>query len=266
MKLSTISVEKPWGRTGLSPPFAQGACQRIGEVWFDDPRGDAADLMVKYLFTTERLSIQVHPDDTLARNSGFARGKDECWYVVDAEPGATVGMGLVRDCTPDDLRAAALNGEIERLVRWHPVRAGDFLYNPAGIIHALGAGLTVIELQQNVDCTYRLYDYGRPRELHLDEGVAASNLSATLGDVVRAVPLGGTVTLVAGPKFSLVRAEGPTAVGSLTTGNAPCHVVPLKGECRVDEESVAFGECALTLDVRAISLAEGAQALIGWPL
>jgi mannose-6-phosphate isomerase len=157
-----------WGRKHLPQPFGRftGDGKPIGEIWFDAP-GDP-ELLVKYLFTSERLSIQVHPNDAAARALGYARGKDEAWLVLDAEPGAVIGLGPKRPVTREELRQAAQDGSIEHLIDWRRVRAGDFIYVPAGTIHAIGAGLTLVELQQHCDVTLRLYDYGRPRELHLE--------------------------------------------------------------------------------------------------
>ena len=94
-KLTAHLVEKPWGRTELPAMFGKTSGQKIGELWFDGPAD--APLLVKYLFTSERLSVQVHPNDEQARARGLARGKSECWYVVEAEPGATIGLGLKRE-------------------------------------------------------------------------------------------------------------------------------------------------------------------------
>ncbi len=94
--------------------------------------------------------------------------------MLEADPGATLGMGTLELLDGESLRAASLDGRIEQLMDWKPVTAGDFFYIPAGTVHAIGAGIVLVEVQQNVDATYRLYDYGRPRELHLDDGVAVS--------------------------------------------------------------------------------------------
>lgn len=175
--LTARRVERIWGVTDL-PSWALGRSDRgqpIGEIWYEEPSGSDHELLVKLLFTAERLSIQVHPDDEAARAIGHRRGKDEAWLVLDAEPEAVIGLGLRRKVSKDELRAAALSGDIEQLIDWKPVRAGEIYYSPAGTIHAIGAGLTIMEIQQNLDLTYRLYDYGRPRELHLDEAVAAAH-------------------------------------------------------------------------------------------
>jgi mannose-6-phosphate isomerase len=161
--------------------------------------------LVKYIFTSEKLSVQVHPNDDEARERGLQRGKNECWYILDAEEGASLGLGLRSSVSADDLRAAARDGSIEQLMDWRPVKAGEFYYVPAGTIHAIGAGITLLEVQQNSDVTYRLYDYGRPRELHLEDGVAVAKPGNYLEANAR--PTGGPVDtiLIDGPLFSLIR-------------------------------------------------------------
>ena len=149
--------------------------QRIGEIWYEAPDGRPLPILVKWLFTSEKLSIQVHPDDAQAKTRGLISGKEECWYIVDAEPDAVLGMGTLKALSDEELRTASLSGEIEQLMDWKPVTAGDYFYIPAGTVHAIGAGITLVEVQQYADVTYRLYDYGRPRELHLDDGVAVSD-------------------------------------------------------------------------------------------
>jgi mannose-6-phosphate isomerase len=171
-KLATKIVDKPWGKRGIDPRFGVEPDRQVGEIWFEPPAGRELDMMVKYLFTTERLSIQVHPDDATARERGYPRGKDECWIVLDAADDAELGIGTVRNVPPGNLIEAARDGSIVELMDWRRPSKGDFIYNPAGTIHALGPGLTVLEIQQAVDLTYRLFDYGRPRELHLDEAEA----------------------------------------------------------------------------------------------
>ncbi len=158
--LATKRVEKPWGRHHLYPGFPDPApdAEPIGEVWFQSPHPEEPELLVKFLFTSEKLSIQVHPDDTAAQAAGYARGKDEAWVVLDVERGATIGLGLTRRATREELRAGALDGSIEALVDWRPAKPGDVIYSPAGTVHALGAGLAIVEIQQNVDLTYRLID------------------------------------------------------------------------------------------------------------
>ena len=144
-RLSTISVEKPWGRHNLGFGFADVAADGapIGEIWFDEPPGVTHDLMVKYLFTSERLSIQVHPNDAQAQERGLPCGKEEAWFILAAEPGATIAMGTTHAVSGEELRKSALDGRIEALMDWKPVYPGDVFYLPAGTVHAIGAGITL---------------------------------------------------------------------------------------------------------------------------
>ncbi len=137
---------------------------------------DICPLLVKLLFTTERLSVQVHPDDEYAEEHHGSLGKTEAWYVLDATPPGEVAVGFRQTLTPDQFNAAVHSGEIENLLDWRKVQAGDIIYVPAGTVHAIGAGVTICEIQENSDITYRLYDYGRPRELHLEHGTKVSRV------------------------------------------------------------------------------------------
>jgi len=237
MKLGRRYVEKPWGRAQLPPMFDPPPGQRIGEVWFTG--GGDQPLLVKYLFTSERLSIQVHPDDAQARARGLAQGKSECWYILDADPGATLGLGLTRPVPPDELRAAALDGSIDQLMDWRPVRAGDFFMVPPGTIHAIGGGISLLEFQQNADVTYRLYDYGRPRALHLDDGIA----------VARAGPYPDSLAQHLSPDDERTLVDGPRFVLACTTADLFSDrqrwVIPLDGTATSDGDSGAAGDCLL---------------------
>lgn len=237
MKLERCYVEKPWGRTTLPPMFDPPDGQRIGEVWFTG--AGEQPLLAKYLFTSERLSIQVHPNDDQARARGLERGKSECWYILDAEPDATLGLGLNRRVPPDELRAAALDGSIERLLDWRLVRAGDFFLVPAGTIHAVGAGIALLEFQQNSDVTYRLYDYGRPRELHLDDGLAVAAAEPYPDALAQQLSPSDLRTLVDGPQFVLVHTDRDMLA------NRKRWVMPLDGEVHHDDESAKAGDCLL---------------------
>ena len=239
--LTTRMVEKPWGRDVLPAPFVAPEGLRIGEVWFEPPR-DFAQLLVKYIFTSEKLSVQVHPSD--AQLPGH--GKEECWLVIDAEPGASLGIGFRQPISSEAMRAAALDGSIEHLLEWHPVRAGDFFYIPAGAVHAIGAGVSLIEVQQNSDVTYRLYDYGRPRELHLDEGIAVALGGAHAAVHRQHLPGHGNVTLVDGPLFRLDRIDGAIdeATAARYTGG-PLLVIPGAGSATIAGELIAAGQCGV---------------------
>ena len=200
-KLHQQFVEKPWGRTTLPPRFGRSQGERIGEVWLAGDR--SLPLLAKYLFTSEKLSVQVHPNDEQARARGFPRGKTECWLVLEAEPGATIGLGLKRPVTEEELRTSALDGSIEELIDWRPVTAGDFFYVTAGTIHAIGGGISLLEIQQNSEATFRLYDYGRPRALHLDHAAAVA-IRGPFDGLAQRVHRGEDRILVSGPQFRLI--------------------------------------------------------------
>ena len=122
-------------------------------MWFQEPGDTSPDLLIKYLFTSEKLSVQVHPDDEQAQARGLPRGKDECWTILAAEPDSTIAVGPLAPMTREELRASAQDGSLEHKLDWKPVKAGDFYYSHSGVIHAIGAGLTLIEVQQNSDTT-----------------------------------------------------------------------------------------------------------------
>lgn len=265
MILPTISVEKPWGKDRLPAPFVAPEGERVGEIWFDPP--PALDqLLVKYIFTSEKLSVQVHPDDDQSEAAGHGRqGKSECWYVIDAEPGATLGIGFAGPIAPEAMRAAAHDGSIENLLVWHPVVPGDFFYIPANTVHAIGAGVSLIEVQQNSDITYRLYDYGRPRELHLDAGMAVARGEAYDMGMHRLVPEHGSLRLVEGPFFVLDRIEGPLSQAAASDYPAQLLVIPRGGGVTVGGQPVAVGECALADGIGDVAVAVGALCLLARP-
>jgi mannose-6-phosphate isomerase len=244
-KLSTISVEKPWGRHFLGAGFPDVAADRapIGEIWFDTPPGKTAELMVKYLFTSERLSIQVHPNDKQARASGHKCGKEEAWIILHAEPDSVLGLGTVRALSPDELRTSALDGSIESLMDWKPVKAGDVVYLPAGTVHAIGAGITLIEIQQNVDLTYRLYDYGRPRELHLDEGVAVAKAEPFVNPAEPQVLDPLVTRIVESKKFTIDRLFMTHGMSFDITPGVTFWFIPVDGHGLINGQPFAAGEC-----------------------
>ena len=140
-------------------------------------------LLIKVLFPKEKLSVQVHPDDAMARKYGEPRGKTECWYALDAEPGATVALGVHPGVTADEIRAAIKGATLENLLEMVPVQKNDMLFVDAGTVHAMGPGVVILETQQTSDLTYRMYDYGRPRELHLDKSLEALRLKTRAGKI-----------------------------------------------------------------------------------
>lgn len=253
-------VEKPWGRDSLPAPFHAPEGQRIGEIWFQAPP-QLDDLLAKYLFTSEKLSVQVHPDDTQA--PAGTRGKEECWLVLAAEEGARLAIGFEREVSADELRAAALDGSVEQLLAWHRVEAGDFFYLPAGTVHAIGAGITIAELQQNSDTTYRLFDYGRPRELHLDEALQVANRTPYADTRRCKLTPDQTVTLVDGPLFQLDHVAGPANEALRARHRKPLMILPLTGEVVLgDGECVTAGGCGWAETIDAVRLDPNGRALL----
>lgn len=260
--LPVREVEKPWGRDVLPAPFSAPDGQRIGEIWFEPPAA-LPQILVKYIFTSEKLSIQVHPSD--AQRPG--QGKEECWLIVDAQPGASLGIGFRERLDADAMRAAARDGSIENLLEWHQVRPGDFFYIPANTVHAIGAGVSLIEVQQNSDITYRLYDYGRPRELHLDEGMAVARGEPYPADLRRRVPDGGWFTLVEGPLFRLDQVEGFVNEDvAARYGGGPLLVIPRKGAVEVGGEAILPGGCGLASSLDAVRFSDSGPCLIAQAL
>jgi mannose-6-phosphate isomerase len=196
--------ERPWGRKDLLPWYSDtGTTALVGESWLTGPQclvetgilkgrtlasvapelDGEFPLLVKLLFPAEKLSVQVHPDDAQAAALGETRGKTECWYVLEAEPGAAVALGLKDGADAAVVRAAVADGTMEDLLAWVPVSVGDMLFVDAGTVHAIGPGVVLLETQQTSDVTYRLYDYGRPRELHLDNGLQVMKAKTAAGKV-----------------------------------------------------------------------------------
>jgi mannose-6-phosphate isomerase len=245
LKLETIRVAKPWGRHDLWPGFVNPSADEepVGEIWYDAPNGTDPALMVKYLFTSERLSIQVHPNDAEAHERGHKRGKEEAWLVLAAEPDSTIALGTVRPLTSDELRAASLDGSIEDLMHWQPVKAGDVIYSPAGTVHAIGAGFTVIEVQQNVDLTYRLYDYGRPRELHLDDGVEVSKAVPFVNLASPRALENGMTRIVESDKFCIDRIGLDAGTSFSFIPPSMTWFVPVTGTGRINGQAFNAGQC-----------------------
>jgi mannose-6-phosphate isomerase len=235
VRLTPSLREKVWGKTRLSPWFPDSEIP-IGEAWYLAER--ELPLLVKLIFTSERLSIQVHPDD----GEDGPRGKTEMWHILEAEPGAAIAMGFREPLTREQLWEATRTGEVEQLVNWIPVKPGETYFTPAHTVHAIGAGIVLCEIQQNSDVTYRLWDYGRPRELHVDRAVPISQLDVHPG-AARGVPAGdGREELVLSKHFvtEAVRLE---AGQQFRPPSALCQLwICLEGCGRIGDEAVRPGE------------------------
>jgi mannose-6-phosphate isomerase len=176
VRLTPSLREKVWGRRRLAPWFPDSETP-IGEAWYLSDR--ELPLLVKLIFTSERLSIQVHPDD----GEDGPYGKTEMWHILEAEPGASIAAGFREAVTRERLLESTRTGEIEQLVNWIPVKAGETYFTPAHTVHAIGPGLVLCEIQQNSDVTYRLWDYGRPRPIQVEQAVPIADLGVHPGPV-----------------------------------------------------------------------------------
>ncbi|MGZ4822535.1 MAG: type I phosphomannose isomerase catalytic subunit [Terriglobales bacterium] len=276
--------ERIWGRRDLSPIYGEAPGDTpIGEVWLtgDDCRvangtlagmslgelcrrygrelvGETAreaerfPLLVKFIFPRDKLSVQVHPDDETARRAGLPCGKTECWYVLKAEAGSQVGLGLKPGTTREEFARAIEEVRAEQLLNWMDIHAGEMIYVDAGTVHAISPGSILVETQQNSDTTYRLYDYGRPRELHVQQGLAALKERTRAGKVEPWVTHENLAVLIWSACFLVAKHKlGRNADLSMEESNAGAKtyrktvvIVGLKG-CGVvetnDAQPVAFG-------------------------
>jgi len=202
--------------------------------------------------------VQVHPNDEEAQKIGLPRGKTECWYVLEAEPNATVACGLKSGVTLEDVRAAIIDGTLEDKLEMVPVAVGDMVFVDAGTVHAIGPGVTLLEVQQTCDVTYRLFDYGRPRELHLDEGLAVVKLKTAAGKIE---PLDKTTytRLIETKYFVVDRIDicaGDTV--EMPMDGIGC-VVGLKGDAAVNDVELTAGQAVvMPIGSAALSSRHGA--------
>jgi mannose-6-phosphate isomerase len=269
-KASVRVVHKPWGVTDLQPwSSIDGGDDAVGELWFEraDKRAPMPALLFKLLFTNEPLSIQVHPDDTFARAMGMPNGKSEAWYVISARPGAQIGVGLTHRVTPQELRASIRNGSIVELVQWRMVAAGDVIFIPAGTIHAIGAGIVLAEIQQHSDTTFRLFDYGRQRELHEDNGVAVANTWPLRSPHNPTCFADGRTLLVASRHFVLERLDLPKGSSWALLAEPETWILVLDGHAAIGLTAVSIGQAAFVAGGRtSIEVGiSGLTALVAYP-
>jgi mannose-6-phosphate isomerase len=193
------AVQKPWGSLDLLP-WSENPTNgvAVGELWYERQGDDQSRsaLMLKLLFTEQNLSIQVHPGDAYARSIGLPHGKSEAWYILAAAPGAQVAAGLKKRISSPQLRAAIDDGSIADLIQWRDVVPGDVISIPAGTIHAIGPGVTLAEIQQRSDATFRMFDFGRGRELHVADAVAVADAGPAERALSVPIPFAGPRTLL----------------------------------------------------------------------
>ena len=264
---------RPWGRRDLRPWYGAeafaGTTEPVGEAWLTGPEsvletgpmagrtlaevaGEAGEsllgpgggwidndksgefpLLVKLLFPNDKLSVQVHPDD--AQAMGQPRGKTECWYVLEAEPGAEIGLGLKAGATVEAARAAIAAGTLEGLMNWVPVSVGDMVFVDAGTVHAIGPGVVLLETQQTCDITFRMYDYGRPRELHVEQALRVMKLETGAGKVAPR-KMDGLVRLIEQKYFVVDRYDLAGAGEVVVPAEGTGCLVGLTGSARVESQ------------------------------
>jgi len=263
-------VRKPWGVSDLRPwSDVDGADGAVGELWFQRPDQAApvSALLLKLLFTSEPLSIQVHPDDAFARSIGLPNGKTEAWYILSALPGARVAVGLQRRLGSQELRASIRDGSIADLIQWRPVTKGDVVLVPAGTIHAIGAGIVLAEIQQRSDATFRLFDYGRQRELHEDNAVAVSDAGPVRVQSGPRRLSTERMLLAASPYFVLERIDLPANTGWALTPDRETWLLALDGHAAIGLVAASAGEAIfIGGDHASIEVgANGFSGLVAYP-
>ena len=270
-ELATVRVvHKPWGVRDLQPwSSLDSSSDAIGELWFEraGEHADTPALLLKLLFTSEPLSIQVHPDDTFARAMGLPNGKSEAWYILSAEPDAMVGVGLKHRITPAQLRASIHDGSIAELMDWRPVAKDDVIYIPAGTIHSIGAGIVLAEIQQHSDATFRLFDYGRQRALDEDNGVAVAHPWPLSAPRVPTRLSASRTALVASRHFVLERLELPENSSWALLAPSEIWILVLDGHAAIGLTAASIGQ-AVFVDGGRNSIevgTNGLSALIAYP-
>ena len=289
LKLKPVFAERVWGKTSLLPWYAEtGTSEKVGEAWLTGPEcvvvggehdgrklkdvaqqcigtlSKAEDdtefpILVKMLFPDDKLSIQVHPDDEQAKALGLKRGKTECWYVLEATPGASVACGLTPGVSVEDVRTAIANGTVEDLMVKLPVAVGDMIFVDAGTVHAIGPGVVLLEVQQTCDVTYRLFDYGRERELHLEKGLAVVKTTTNAG-MRKATDGEGYTRLIKEANFVIDRFEVPPGVAFEMGMDGVGCVVGVQGDAAVNEVRFGLGE-AVVISVGSVTMSSAKGAV-----
>jgi len=295
-RLAPWFSERPWGRLDLRPWYSEtGTKERVGEAWLTGPQcvvetgefagrtlaqvaaeagerlvgaggkdlvgkdgGAEFPLLVKLLFPREKLSVQVHPDDAMARSMGEPRGKTECWYVMDAEAEAKIALGLGVGVTVEAVRAAIGAGNLEELLEWVPVSAGEMVFVDAGTVHSIGPGVVLLETQQTSDVTFRMYDYGRGRELHLEEGLRALKTRTAAGKV-KPRAMDGFVRLIEQKYFVVDRYDVDAGDEAIVPVDGAGCVVGLSGLATVVGEGCEAVELPMG---RAVVVPSGRREVI----
>jgi mannose-6-phosphate isomerase len=293
--LQPLYMERPWGSRRLATRLGRQIPEgRIGEAWevVDRPEaqsvvargpfagsdlhtlwtahrrevfGDVPDaprfpILVKVLDCAEVLSVQVHPPTAVAPSLG-GEPKTEMWHIMEAEPGSSIYAGLKRGVTREGFEAALRGGDVAACLHEVPTRAGDTMFIPSGRVHAIGGGNLIVEVQQNSDTTYRVFDWGRPRELHIDASMQSIDFEDPEPELAR--PVGST--LVDCPLFKVDRHDLTAAAEPVPAG-VFAMVACIGG--RITCGGMEFGKgdffllpAAMT-DRRLVPMGEGAAVLV----
>jgi mannose-6-phosphate isomerase len=262
-----LAQQKPWGVLAPSLDGSESV-NRIGEIWYERSNvgSPVPDLLLKLLFTSQPLSVQVHPTDAYAQSVGLPNGKTEAWYVLSAEPGAKVAVGLKEEVTELKLRDSIIDGSISDHVAWREVYPNDVVFVPAGTIHAIGAGLVIAEIQQRSDATFRLFDHGRSRTLHVEQALAvAARGPAQLGPASQNVTEERTV-LVANDYFVFERIQLPPHTTWALNAARETWLLLLTADARAGSLELRNGDAiyAQSDRVEIESGTHGLQALVAY--
>jgi mannose-6-phosphate isomerase len=259
------AVTKPWGVEDLRPWSNAGHDgDAIGEILYERTCTSAAipALLLKLLFTSQPLSIQVHPDDAFAHAMGLANGKTEAWYVLTAAPDAKVALGLSRRLTPLQLREAIDDDSIADLIVWHAVSANDVIFVPGRTIHAVGAGLIIAELQQRSDITFRLFDPGRHRELHIEDAIRVADTGPADFEMHPNQLTAERRLLVSNPHFVFERIDLPANSSWYLEAERETWLLVLSGSAVAGSLTVALGD-ALFAQLDRIEIDAGTNGMVG---
>jgi mannose-6-phosphate isomerase len=262
----THALSKPWGVADLGPwsKASTDDGRLVGEIWYERLREGTPEpsLLLKLLFTSQPLSIQVHPDDAYAQSMGLTCGKSEAWYILSAMPGARIALGLKERLAPRQLREAVDDGTIVRHIAWRTVLAGDVVSVPAGTIHAIGAGLVIAEIQQRSDATFRIFDFGRKRELHLANAVAVADTGPVEAGLKPRRLTDERTLLVSNPHFAFERIELVPGSTFCLQAERETWLVVIGGSARAGKFGVATGD-AVFAQFDSVDLQAGPDGMVG---
>lgn len=282
--LRPLLVERVWGRRDLGGWVGMTRTpddNPIGEAWLTDVTCQAEDgstlaalmasgqggpgappLLAKLLFTAAPLSVQVHPTDAAAGVAGIPSGKDEAWHVLEASPGAMVWIGFHRPVTEDALRMAVADGSVLTLMRQHAARAGETILVPAGTVHAIGAGLVMLEVQDAIDVTYRLFDHGRPRPLQVDAALAVADRGQSRVTITPADDRAARRVVATAPRFVLERCAVLDGLDLRPDGGRTHILVALTDGVTIDGRAVGRGIAAFIPAAGCATRIAGAQGAV----